>query len=192
MAHETSELTREVDGRPVPASGTWAIDPTHTQAEFVVRHLMVTKVRGGFQDISGTIVVGDDPAESRVEVTIPVASVSTGAADRDAHLLSEDFLDAENHPSITFVSTSVEPSESSWKLTGDLTIKGVTKPVVLDLEFLGISADPWGNTKAAFSASTEVERADWGLTWNVPLEGGGVLVSKAVQLEIEAQAALAQ
>lgn len=190
-ARDAMELTRVIDGRQVPAAGVWTIDPTHTQAEFVARHLMVTKVRGGFDDISGTIVVGEDPSESKVEVTIQMASVSTGTADRDAHLTSEDFFDVENHPTMTFVSTGVEPSGSSWKLTGDLTVRDITRPVALDFEFLGISTDPWGNAKAAFSASTELNREDWGLTWNVALEGGGVLVSKKATIEIEVQAALA-
>ena len=191
-AQDTMELTRVVDGRQVPAAGVWTIDPTHTQAEFVARHLMVTKVRGGFDDIAGTIVVADDPTDSKVEVVIQMASVSTGTADRDAHLTSEDFFDVENYPTMTFVSTSVEPSGSSWKLAGELTVRDVTRPVTLDFEFLGISTDPWGNPKAAFSASTELDREDWGLTWNVPLDGGGVLVSKKATIEIEAQASLAQ
>lgn len=190
MSQDTIALTRVVEDRQVPAAGTWTIDPTHTQAEFVARHLMVTKVRGGFQDIAGTIVVADDPAQSVVEVTIPVATVSTGTADRDAHLTSPDFFDVEQFPTISFSSTSVEPNGSSWKLIGDLTIRDVTKPVTIDFEFLGISSDPWGNAKAAFSASTEVEREEWGLSWNVPLEGGGVLVSKTIKLEIEAQASM--
>lgn len=189
-SQETIALTRVVEDRQVPAAGTWSIDPTHTQAEFIARHLMVSKVRGGFSDIAGTITVGDDPAESSVEVTIPVATVSTGTEDRDTHLKSGDFFDIEQFPTISFSSTSVEPSGSSWKLSGDLTIRDVTRPVTLDFEFLGISTDPWGNAKAAFSASTEVEREEWGLTWNVPLEGGGVLVSKTIKLEIEAQAAM--
>jgi polyisoprenoid-binding protein YceI len=190
MEAEAPALTRVVDGKEVPAVGTWVIDPTHTQAEFVARHLMVTKVRGGFADVSGTIEVAEDPKDSKVEVIIDVATVSSGTDDRDAHLRSADFFDVEAYPEMRFVSTSVEPSGSSWKLTGDLTIKDITRPVTLDFEFLGISADPWGNAKAAFSASTEVAREDWNLTWNVPLEGGGVLVSKQVKLEIEVQAAL--
>jgi polyisoprenoid-binding protein YceI len=191
MTQDTMELTRVIDGKQVPAVGVWTIDPTHTQAEFVARHLMVSKVRGGFADIAGSIVVAEDPKDSTVEVTIQMASVSSGTDDRDAHLKSEDFFDVEQYPTMTFTSTSVEPDGSSWKLTGDLTIKDVTRPVTLDFEFLGISADPWGNAKAAFSATAEVAREDWGLTWNVPLEGGGVLVSKHIKLEIEAQAALA-
>jgi polyisoprenoid-binding protein YceI len=151
---------------------------------------MVSKVRGGFADISGTINVAEQPEDSSVLVTIAPASVSSGTADRDAHLVSPDFFDVENYPEIRFVSTSVEPAGSSWKLVGDLTIKDVTRPVTMDFAFLGIITDPWGNAKAAFSASTEVEREAWGLTWNVALEGGGVLVSKKVKLEIEVQAAM--
>ena len=188
MATETLELVRTVDGRQVPARGTWTIDPTHSQAEFIARHLMVTKVRGGFDISSGSIVVADDPTESTLDVVLDVASVSSGTADRDAHLTSADFFDVESFPEIRFRSTSVEPSGSAWKLLGDLTIKDITKPVVLDFEFLGLINDPWGNPKAAFSASTEIEREDWGLTWNVALEGGGMLVSKVIKIEIEAQA----
>ena len=183
--------TRTIDGREVPAVGTWTIDPTHTQAEFVARHLMVSKVRGGFATIDGSIVVAEDPTDSTVEIVIDASSVSSGTADRDAHLTSADFFDVATYPQIQFVSTSVEPNGPDWRLLGDLTIKDVTKPITLDFSFLGIINDPWGNPKAVFSASTQVEREDWGLTWNVPLEGGGVLVSKTIKLEIEAQAALA-
>lgn len=188
MTQDTMELERTVDGRRVPAAGRWLIDSTHTQAEFVARHLMVTKVRGGFDDIGGTIVVGEDPADSSVDVTVQMASVSSGTAERDTHLWSADFFDVENYPTMVFVSTSVEPSGSSWKLHGDLTIKDVTRPLTLDFEFVGVSVDPWGNAKAAFSASGDIEREDWGLTWNVPLEAGGVLVSKKARIEIEVQA----
>lgn len=182
--------TRTIDGREVPAVGTWTIDPTHTQAEFVARHLMVSKVRGGFATIDGSIVVAEDPSDSTVEIVIDASSVSSGTADRDAHITSEDFFDVATYPQIRFASTFVEPKGSDWLLHGDLTIKDVTKPITLDFSFLGIISDPWGNAKAVFSASTQVEREDWGLTWNVPLEGGGVLVSKTIKLEIEAQAAL--
>ena len=188
MATETLAMTREIDGRTVPAAGTWTIDPAHTQAEFVARHLMVTKVRGGFERLSGVIEVAEDVADSSVVVAIETASVTTGAADRDAHLTSADFFDVEQYPEIRFTSTSVEPAGDGWKLHGDLTIKDVTKPVVLDFSFLGITADPWGGTRAAFSGSTEIEREAWGLSWNVALEGGGVLVSKTVKLDIEVQA----
>ncbi len=191
MTTQTHPLTREIDGRLVPAAGTWQLDLAHTTVEFVARHLMVTKVRGGFSDVSGTIEVGDEPLDSSVSVTIPAGTVTTGAADRDGHLVSPDFFDVENYPEMTFVSTGVRSNGDAWILDGDLTIKGVTRPVALDFEFLGLIDDPWGNAKAAFSASTEITREDWGLNWNVALESGGFLVSKTVTIEIEIQATLA-
>ena len=189
MTTATHALTRTVDGASVPASGTWQIDPAHTSVEFVGRHLMVTKVRGSFPDVAGTIEVGDDPTQSRVEATIQTGSVTTVAADRDGHLVSPDFFYVENHPEMTFLSTRVTPSGDDWIVDGDLTIKGVTKPVSMDMQFLGLIDDPWGNPKAAFNASTEILREDWGLNWNVALESGGVLVSKKIAIEIEVQAA---
>jgi polyisoprenoid-binding protein YceI len=188
MTTATHTLSRTVDTSEVPSAGRWEIDPAHTSAEFVGRHLMVTKVRGSFQNVSGSIVVADDPLESEVEVVIDATSLSTGAADRDGHLKSTDFFDVESYPEIRFVSTSVTPDGSSWKLEGDLTIKDVTKSVVLDFDFVGLVDDPWGNSKAAFSASTEILREDWGLNWNVALESGGLLVSKKIVIEIEVQA----
>ena len=166
-------------------TGTWAIDPTHSEVGFVARHLMVTKVRGSFADVSGTVEVADDVAQSVANVTIATASVSTGTADRDGHLRSADFFDVEAYPEITFVSTSFDGST----LTGDLTIKGVTKPVTLDVEFNGVATDPWGNDKAAFEAAGELNRTDWGLTWNANLEKGGVLVSEKIKLVIDVQLA---
>ncbi len=188
MTVATHSLSRTVNGAVVPGVGRWEIDPAHTSAEFVGRHLMVTKVRGGFGSVSGTIVVSETPEDSKVEIVIETASVSTGSEDRDTHVKSEDFFDVENHPEMRFVSTSVETNGGSWKLVGDLTIKGVTKPVTLDFDFAGIVDDPWGNPKAAFSATTEIMRDDWGLSWNVPLDSGGVLVSKKIVIEIEVQA----
>jgi len=185
-------LTRRIDGFVVPTAGQWTIDPAHTSADFVARHLMVTKVRGSFGAVTGTIDVAEDPHDSQVEVTIETASVSTGAGDRDAHIKSADFLDVENYPEIRFVATQVKPNRGSFRLTGDLTIKDVTKPVTIDFEFHGIVDDPWGNPKAAFSGTTDIMREDWGLTWNVALDSGGVLVSKKISIEIEAQAAPAQ
>jgi polyisoprenoid-binding protein YceI len=184
----TQDLIRTVDGVAVPATGRWAIDPSHTSAEFVARHLMVTKVRGGFGSVSGTIAVAENPADSSVEVVIDTASVSTGDTDRDGHVKSADFLDVENHPDMKFVSTAVRANGSSWILDGDLSIKGVTKPVSLEFDFVGLATDPWGNQKAAFSAITTLNREDWNLNWNVALEAGGVLVSKKVDIEIEMQA----
>ncbi|MFQ6172287.1 YceI family protein [Oryzobacter sp. R7] len=167
-------------------AGTWAIDPTHSEVGFVARHLMVTKVRGSFTDISGTVHVKDEVTESVADVTIKTASVATGTPDRDGHLRSADFFDVENHPEIRFVSTAF----TGDTLTGDLTIKGVTKPVTLDVDFNGVATDPWGNTKAAFEATGELDRTQWGLTWNAALETGGVLVSEKVKLVLDVQLAL--
>ena len=166
-------------------AGTWAIDPTHTEVGFVARHLMVTKVRGSFTDVSGTVEVAENVTDSVANVVIKTASVATGTPDRDGHLRSADFFDVETYPEITFVSTAFDGET----LTGDLTIKDVTKPVTLDVEFNGVATDPWGNEKAAFEASTEVNRTDWGLTWNASLEKGGVLVSEKIKLVLDVQLA---
>lgn len=189
MTTATHTLTRTVDGKVVPTPGTWTIDPSHTSVEFVGRHLMITKVRGSFSDVAGSIEVGEDLRTSSVDVTIRTASVTTGAEDRDGHLVSPDFFDVEAYPEMRFVSTGLRAAGDAWKLNGDLTIKDVTKPVTLDFEFAGLVNDPWGNSKAAFSASAEIMREDWGLNWNVALESGGVLVSKKITLELEIQAA---
>ena len=188
MSTTTQDLTRTVDGALVPAVGTWVIDGSHTSAEFVARHLMVAKVRGGFGSVSGTIEVAEDPAGSGVEVEIETSSISTGDAQRDGHIKSADFFDIENHPEMKFVSTAVRPNGSSWVLDGDLTIKDLTKPMTLEFDFVGLATDPWGNQKAAFSATATINREDWDLSWNVALETGGVLVSKKITIEIEMQA----
>jgi len=188
MSTTIQDLTRTVDGTLIPGVGTWIIDGSHTSAEFVARHLMVTKVRGGFGSVGGTIEVAEDPSGSSVEVVIDTASISTGDADRDGHVKSADFFDVESYPEMKFVSTAVRPNGSSWTLDGDLTIKDVTKPVTLVFDFVGLAPDPWGNSKAAFSATAAINREDWDLNWNVALETGGVLVSKKVDIEIEMQA----
>jgi polyisoprenoid-binding protein YceI len=186
---ETIELTRVVDGHEVPAAGTWTVDEHHSTVEFVARHLMVTKVRGRFGDYDAAITIAEKPEDSKVDVTIRTASLTTGDTGRDGHVLSADFLDVENHPTITFASTGVRPlSASTWDVAGDLTVHGVTKPVTLAVEFGGVATDPWGNSKAFFSASTEFDRESFGLTWNQPLAGGGVLVGKKVRVELEIQA----
>jgi len=185
----TESASRTVAGREVPATGTWTVDTAHSAVEFVARHLMVTKVRGRFADYGATITIADDPAASSVDVTIQVGSVSTGDEGRDGHLGGPDFFDTANYPTMTFRSTKVTPVGSdTWKVDGDLTVKDVTKPVVLDVEFGGVATDPWGNQKAFFSASTEVDREEWGLTWNQPLAGGGVLIGKKAKIELEIQA----
>lgn len=188
MTTETSP-TREIDGRTVPAAGTWTVDHAHSSVEFVARHLVVTKVRGRFTDWSADLVIGERPEDSRVDVTIGAASITTGDVGRDGHLTSPDFLAIEQHPDITFRTTSVAPTSADhWTVTGDLTIIGTTRPVVLDVEFGGVGTDPWGATKAFFSATTEFDREDFGVTWNQALEAGGVLVGKRVRIEIEVQA----
>ena len=166
-------------------SGTWTIDPTHTEVGFVARHLMVSKVRGSFTDVSGTVAVAEDVSESVANVVIKTASVSTGTADRDTHLRSADFFDVETFPEMTFVSTGFDGET----LTGDLTIKDVTKPVTLDVEFNGVATDPWGNEKAGFEATADINRTDWGLNWNAALEKGGVLVSEKIKLVLDVQLA---
>lgn len=182
-------MTQTIE-RTLPTAGTWTIDPTHTEVAFVARHLMVTKVRGRFTGIEGTIDVAEKPEDSRVSVTLDAPTITTGTEDRDAHLRSPDFLDVETFPEVRFASTGVTRNGSGWKLTGDLTIKDITRQVTLDMTFDGEALDPWGGTRAAFTASTEILREDWGLTWNVALENGGWLVSKSVRIEIEAQAVL--
>jgi polyisoprenoid-binding protein YceI len=150
---------------------------------------MLTKVRGKFDRLSGTIRVAEKPEDSRVEVTIDSASINTNHPDRDAHLRSDDFLAVETYPTITFKSTKVEHvGGPNLRVTGDLTIRDTIKPVVLDVEYLGLTGDPWGRTRAVFSASTEIDRTDFGANWNVALEAGGVLVGKQVQIELEVQA----
>lgn len=167
-------------------AGTWTIDPAHSEVGFVARHAMVTKVRGYFRDFSGAIEVAEEFESSSATATILTGSIDTRQNDRDAHLRSADFFDADNYPQIGFVSTGIrDVSGDGFVLDGDLTIKGVTKPVSLDVEFGGVSPDPFGNTRAGFSATTTVDRGDWGLTWNAALETGGVLVSKKITLTLD-------
>ncbi len=181
MTTAPAAITRIED---LPA-GTWDVDPSHTEAGFVARHLMVSKVRGRFADVQGTVEVADPVTASTVRVSIPMASVHTGNADRDNHLRSGDFFDVEKFPEMTFESTSFDGSE----LAGDLTIKGVTKPVTFEVEFNGVQTDPYGNTKAGFEATTTIKRSDWGLNWNAAIEGGGVLVSEKITVELDVQLA---
>lgn len=170
----------------------WKLDTAHSSADFTVRHMMVTNVRGQFQNVSGTIDFDpENPANASVEATIEAASINTGAEDRDAHLKSADFFEVEKYPHITFKSTNVDVTgDNSAKINGDLTIRDVTKSVVLDVEFLGQGGSPFGDTRAGFEASTKINREDFGLTWNQALETGGVLVGKDIKINLDVQAVL--
>ncbi len=181
--------TRVVDGRQVPEAGTWTIDPSHASFEFVARHLMA-KVRGRFSGVSGVATIAERPEDSTLEIEIDTTTVDTGDTTRDGHLRSNDFFGVEDHPTISFRSTGVRPGEgeNEWKVDGELAIRGVSRPVTVDVEFLGSAIDPWGNQRIGFSGVVgEVNREDWGLTWNAALETGGFLLSKSVRLEIEAE-----
>ena len=168
---------------------TWNIDPVHSTAEFTVRHMMISKVRGQFAGPTGTITFdAANPAAASVEASVDASTVDTQVADRNNHLKSADFFDVETYPTITFKSTAVESvNDTHAKVSGDLTIKGVTKPVVLDAEFYGVQSNPQSD-HAGFYATTVIDREDFGLTWNMALEAGGVLVSKEVTLELSVQA----
>ncbi|MEY2580676.1 MAG: hypothetical protein QOE09_525 [Ilumatobacteraceae bacterium] len=192
MSQRTLSILRTHDDREIPVAGVYAIDPMHSTVEFIGRHLMITKVRGRFTDVSGAITIDDEPEKSHVEVELQVASVDTGIADRDGHLRSADFFNADEYPTITFKSTKVEAGRSgTWDVTGDLTVRDVTRPITLEVDFDGANASPMGDERIAFSAATEVDREDWGLTWNVALETGGVLVGKKIRIELNVQAVAA-
>jgi polyisoprenoid-binding protein YceI len=175
------------------ATAVWNIDPTHSQAEFGVRHMMIATVKGHFSDISGTVVVEDgDPTTAQIDVAIGVASIDTRVGQRDQHLRSPDFFDAERFPTLTFRSTSVERvGEDHYEITGDLTIRDVTRPVTLDAQGLGSVRDPWGNERAGYSATARINRKDFGLNWNQVLETGGVVVGDEVKINLEVELVLA-
>ncbi|WP_163709450.1 YceI family protein [Mangrovibacterium lignilyticum] len=165
----------------------WTLDPTHSEVNFKVKHLMISNVKGEFKNISATLD-GDDFETAKVNATIEAASVFTNNDDRDNHLKSADFFDIENYKELTFESKSFKKTEDyEYKLTGILTIKGVAKEVTFDVEFGGINKDPWGNEKAGFSLEGKINRKDWGLNWNAALETGGVLVSEDVKIQAEVQ-----
>jgi polyisoprenoid-binding protein YceI len=186
----TSQVTtRTFDQLEVPTPGTFAFDPAHTVVGATARHLMVSKVRGKFTDVTGVITIAEDPLDSSVEVSIKAASIDTGVADRDNHLRSPDFLDVETYPELTFRSTRVvKHSGNDLVLAGDLTIRGVTKEVELEVEYAGVVTSPWGQQVIGFSAHTELDRENFGMTWNAALETGGVVVGKKLKIEIEVEA----
>jgi polyisoprenoid-binding protein YceI len=166
----------------------WDIDPAHTGVEFAVRHLMISTVKGRFAGVAGTVTTGDDLATAEIDITIDPSTIDTREPQRDAHLQSADFLEVEKFPALTFKSRRVQRiADDDYKVTGDLTIRGVTREVTLDVTSYGFTADPWGNEKAGFSAVTKIKRSDYGLTWNVALETGGVVVGDEVKISIETE-----
>lgn len=167
-------------------SGTYAIDPTHSNVEFAVKHLMISTVKGRFGDVKGTLEM-PEKGDPRLDVSIASSSIDTRVDARDTHLKSADFFDVEKFPTLRFVSTKAVQSGDGWKLTGDLTMKGVTRPITLDVTDEGAAVDPWGNQKVAFNATGKLNRTDFGLTWNAALEAGGVLVGEDVKLSFDVQ-----
>jgi polyisoprenoid-binding protein YceI len=182
-----SETAVEIPGY---VAGTWAIDPVHSEVSFVVRHMMVSKVRGRFDTFSGTITTGDDPLQSAVSATVDLSSVNTGSPDRDNHIRSADFFEVETHPTMTYQSTGVRRDGDDFVLDGDLTLRGVTKPVALKLEVNGFGPDAYGGTRAGFSATGEINRSDFGVSYNGPIPGGGVAVSEKVTIHLEIEGVL--
>jgi polyisoprenoid-binding protein YceI len=186
---ESVANTRAYEGLQIPAAGTYDLDAAHKRVGFVARHLMVSKVRGQFADASAVITIGEDPLDSAVEATINTASIETGQVDRDNHLRSGDFFESEKYPTMEFRSTGIKShAGAEFVLDGELTIKDVTKPVELTVEFDGAAVNGYGKALFAFTATTEIDREDWGLTWNMALESGGVMVGKKVKIEIEGEA----
>jgi polyisoprenoid-binding protein YceI len=170
---------------------TWNLDASHTSVNFSVRHLVIAKVRGRFSKFSGQFTVDTvHPEGGTVEATIEAGSIDTHDAQRDGHLKSADFLDVEKYPTLTFKSTAIKAVDAGFQVSGDLTIHGVTRPVVLEVESGGVTNDPWGNSKVAYTARTHIDRRDFGLVWNKSLETGGVLVGDRVDIEIDVEAAL--
>ena len=169
---------------------TWELDTAHAEVGFSAKHMMITTVRGRFTDVAAEVHIDEQhPEQSHVSATIQAASLDTGDAQRDAHLKSPDFFDVEQYPTITFTSTEVaREDEGTCQITGDLTIKGVTKPVTIEFESTGSARDPFGNLRVGFEGATSINRKDWGLSWNAALETGGVLVSEKIKLEFDVSA----
>jgi polyisoprenoid-binding protein YceI len=185
-------MTASTTATTIPGyvAGTWAIDPVHSEVGFVVRHMMVSKVRGKFATFSGEIVTGQEPLGSSVSATIDLASISTGNDQRDAHIRSADFFEVETYPTMTYRSTGVRVEGDDYVLDGQLTLKGVTKDVPLRLELNGFGPDAYGGTRAGFSATAEINRRDFGVDFNAAMETGGVVVSDKVTIQLEIEAVL--
>lgn len=183
-------MTATIEATPGAATKTtWKLDPAHTLVEFSAKHLMITTVKGRITDVEGTIVSDErDLRNSSVEATLKAATIDTRTEQRDQHLRSADFLNAEQFPEIKFKSTKIEGDKDSFKLTGDLTIRGVTRPIVLDVQFEGRTKDPWGGDRVGFSANGKIDRREFGLTWNQALETGGVVVGNDVKINLEIEA----
>ena len=180
---------RPFEGLTIPSAGAFALDPAHTTVGFVARHLVVSKVRGSFSEVSGTITVAENPLESSVEVVIGAASINTGQPDRDNHLRSGDFLELEKYPNLTYRSTGVKSHKGNeFVLAGELTIRDVTRAVDLEVEYDGTIVSPYGQEVIAFTASTEIDREEFGITWNQAIEAGGVMVGKKVKIELNIEA----
>jgi len=171
-------------------AGTWTLDPAHTEIGFSVRHMMVSKVRGKFDKFTGTITTATDPLASHAEAEIDLASVNTGQDQRDAHLRSNDFFNTDKHTTMTFRSTGIRPDGRDFLVDGELTIRGVTKPLTLNVELGGVHADPYGGTRLGLTATGVINRHDFGVSWNAAIEGGGVVVADKVTITIEAEATL--
>jgi polyisoprenoid-binding protein YceI len=173
-------------------AGTWAIDPVHSEVSFVVRHMMISKVRGRFDTFEGTIVTAEDPAKSTVTASVDLSTISTGQEQRDAHIRSADFFEVEKYPTMTFASTGIKAGEEGFILEGDLTLKGVTKAVAFNLEVNGIGPDAYGGTRIGFSAETQIHRSDFNVNFNGPIPGvpGGVAVSENVTINLEIEGVL--
>jgi polyisoprenoid-binding protein YceI len=187
----TQESLRTVDGLELPAPGTWEIDPVHSSVSFVVRHMVVAKVRGKFSKFSGTIQVAENHQDSKVEATIDAASIDTSEPNRDAHIRSADFLDVANYPVITFTALGpIHKGGTKFTLSGDLTIRGITKPVTLEAEYLGVVTHPQMGTRMGFSATGEINKDDFGVLYNAALETGGFVLGKTIRLELEVEAVL--
>jgi polyisoprenoid-binding protein YceI len=172
-------------------TGTWNIDPTHSRIEFSVRHLMISKVKGTFKTFSGAVTVPEDPFQASVQVTIDPSSIDTGDVNRDKHLQSGDFFETEKYPVAEYVSSAVRPAGDGFVVVGDLSLHGVTRPVELDLEFNGVVTDPWGNQRAGFTATTEINRSQFGIDISMPMETGGAVVGEKIKLSIEVELVLA-
>ncbi|MFD2470851.1 YceI family protein [Amycolatopsis silviterrae] len=185
---DTTAATRVIAGVELPAAGTWKVDPGHAEVGFVGRHFMLTKVRGRFTGVDATLEIGERIEDTTVTAVIEMATVDSGDQTRDDHLRSGDFFDVESHPRATFASTSVTVTGSEAVMVGNLTIKDVSHPVSLAVEYLGHARDPWGSDRAMFSARGKINREDWGLVWNMVLETGGLLVSKEIELALEVEA----